>query len=505
MSGYPCRLILCLPLWWIVSAHAAPELPIWAAASWRNDIATVRAHIAAGTNIDTLDDWTGKTALHYAAEYGHLEIAGLLLANGADANRRDDDQATPLYFAAVGGFVDVARLLLVYGADINARDKARETPMDGAVFFGHMNVANVFREHLRITRYNYDTRFHLEASALTAGMYGFLNKKKRIESRLFQLQASSDLVHWRLMKLFDTSRPPFTYSESRLTQFSRRFFRLRPFTMPLNPPVNRIYPDYESYKAGPIDGTLDGVASEWIPANFVVNPGFEVVEEGQRGEGTFIIGDITYAQFAEVGNGKWDGEKDHFSSIAVGWNNDGIQITIVVDDDLHHHTKGDADEGDAVRLLFTDGDRNEIIGEYMFALVEPYLGDRFLYNRDTMANTVKGSMVGHAKQLSGMGGFDAVIRRTQKTLASDGLGHPNTGTTVYELWFSPGAIGAEALKQNFVFGLGIAVIDSDPDAPGKQGWSGWGPDSVVFEKNTGEVALITLVGDPEENAGDRGE
>ena len=114
-------------------------------------------------------------------------------------------------------------------------------------------------------------------------------------------------------------------------------------------------------------------------------------------------------------------------------------------------------------------------------------------------------MVGHAKQLSGMGGFDAVIRRSQKTLASDGLGHPNTGTTVYELWFSPGAIGAEALKQNFVFGLGIAVIDSDPDAPGKQGWSGWGPDSVVFEKNTGEVALITLVGDPEENAGDRGE
>ena len=84
MSGYPCRLILCLPLWWIVSAHAAPELPIWAAASWRNDIATVRAHIAAGTNIDTLDDWTGKTALHYAAEYGNLEIAELLLNNGAD-------------------------------------------------------------------------------------------------------------------------------------------------------------------------------------------------------------------------------------------------------------------------------------------------------------------------------------------------------------------------------------------------------------------------------------
>ena len=94
------RYILCLPLWWVVSALAAPELPLWAAASWRNDIATVRAHIAASTKIDSVDDWTGKTALHYAAEYGHLEIAELLLANGANVNHRDDDKATPLYFAA---------------------------------------------------------------------------------------------------------------------------------------------------------------------------------------------------------------------------------------------------------------------------------------------------------------------------------------------------------------------------------------------------------------------
>ena len=485
------RFFLCLPFWWIVSAQAGPELPIWAAASWRNDIETVKEHIADGTDVDTVDDWTGKTALHYAAEYGHLEIAGLLLANGADVNRRDDDQATPLYFAAVGGFVEVARLLLVYGADINARDKARETPMDGAVFFGHMNVVDVFREYLRITRYSYDTRFRIEATALAPGMYGFLNKKKRIESRLFQLQASSDLVHWRPMKLFDTSRPPFTYKESKLTEYSRRFFRLRPFTMPPDPPVNRIYPEYESFEAGTVSGTLDGVASEWVVANFVVNPGFEVVEEGQRGKGTFAPDHVTYAQFAEVGEGKWDGDKDHVTSIAVGWNNDGVQITIVVEDDLHHHTKGDADQGDAVRLLFTDADRNEITGEYVFALVEPYRGDQFLYDRNTMANTVKGSVVGHAKQLAGEGGFDAVIRRTQKTV------HPNTGTTVYELWFSPGAIGAEALKQTVVFGLGVAVIDSDPDAPGKQGWSGLGPDSVVSETNPAETALITLVGDPE--------
>jgi hypothetical protein len=185
------RFFLCLPLWWIVSAQAGPELPIWAAASWRNDIDTVKAHIVDGTNIDTVDDWTGKTALHYAAEYGHLEIAELLLANGANVNRRDDDKATPLYFAAVGGFVDVARLLLDYGADINARDKARESPMDGAVFFGHMNVADLFQSFMGIVEYDMADRFRLEATALTSGWYGFLRKKKKVDSRLFGRQKCS--------------------------------------------------------------------------------------------------------------------------------------------------------------------------------------------------------------------------------------------------------------------------------------------------------------------------
>ena len=263
--------------------------------------------------------------------------------------------------------------------------------------------------------------------------------------------------------------------------------------MPSEPPVNRIYSTYESFEAKPIDGTFDGLDSEWATADFVVNPGFEVVGDGQRAKGTFTFDDLTYAQFAEVDEGKWDGDKDHVISIAVGWNTDGIQLTIVVEDDLHHHTKEGADEGDAVRLLFTDASRGEVTGEYLFALVEPYLGDETLYDKNTMSNTVKGSVVGHTKQLAGNGEFDVVILRTQKTI------HPNTGTTVYELWFSPGAIGAEVLEQGFAFGLGVAVIDSDSDAPGKQGWSGWGPDSVVLETNPGETALITLVGDPSDD------
>ena len=490
------RFFLCLPLWWIVSAQAGPELPIWAAASWRNDIETVKAHIVDGTNIDTVDDWTGKTALHYAAEYGHLEIAELLLANGANVNRRDDDKATPLYFAAVGGFVDVARLLLDYGADINARDKAKESPMDGAVFFGHMNVADLFQSFMAIVEYDMDDHFRLEATALTSGWYGFLRKKKRVDSRLFQVQASFDLVNWRTAKVFDTGKAPFIFRGSKTITYGRRFFRLRPYTIPLEPPFNRIDPNYELFEAQQIDGNLDGQAHELFKSEYVYNPGFEVVSEGQRGQSTYLSGQLTYAQFAESNDGNWEGISDHTVSIGLGWNPEGIHLIVVVEDDMHHHTKEEADQGDAVHLLFTDAYREEVKSEYLFALAEPYMGDDFLYEKGMLGDTIKGSRVGYAEQISGRGSFDVVMFRTQKTI------YPHTGTTIYEMSFSPEAIGLESLQKNVKFGLGVAVIDSDPDAPGLQGWSGWGPESVVLETNPAETALITLGGS---RGGDGGE
>jgi len=496
MFRYLSRFFLCLPLWWIVSVHAGPELPIWAAASWRNDIATIKAHIDAGTNIDTVDDWTGKTALHYAAEYGHLEIVELLLVNGANVNRRDDDKATPLYFAAVGGFVDVARLLLDYGADINARDKARESPMDGAVFFGHMNVADLFQSFMAIVEYNMDDHFRLEATALISGWYGFLSKKKRVDSRLFQVESSFDLLNWRTAKVFDTGKAPFIFKDSRTIRYGQRFFRLRPYTIPLEPPFNRIDPNYELFEAQQIDGNLDGQAHELFKSEYVYNPGFEVVSEGQRGQNTYLSGQLTYSQFAEFNDGDWEGASDHSVSIGLGWNPEGIHLIVVVEDDVHHHTKEEADQGDAVHLLFTDAYREEVKSEYLFALAEPFWGDDFLYKKGMLGDTINGSRVGYAEQISGGGNFDVVMFRTQKTI------YPHTGTTIYEMSFSPEAIGLESLQKNVKFGLGVAVIDSDPDAPGLQGWSGWGPESVVLETNPAETVLITLGG---HKGGDGGE
>ncbi len=54
--------------------------------------------IAAGADLNARQK-DGKTALHYAAQYGPAEALRLLLAAGADATLRDANGQTPLDLA----------------------------------------------------------------------------------------------------------------------------------------------------------------------------------------------------------------------------------------------------------------------------------------------------------------------------------------------------------------------------------------------------------------------
>lgn len=49
-------------------------------------------------------DTEGRTALHYAAGYGHDQCVDLLLSNGADVRVRDATGEVPLHFAAIHGY-----------------------------------------------------------------------------------------------------------------------------------------------------------------------------------------------------------------------------------------------------------------------------------------------------------------------------------------------------------------------------------------------------------------
>ena len=52
--------------------------------------------------------------------HGHVDVAKVLIQNGADVNAVDEDKWTALHFAAENGHVDVAKVLIQNGADVNA-------------------------------------------------------------------------------------------------------------------------------------------------------------------------------------------------------------------------------------------------------------------------------------------------------------------------------------------------------------------------------------------------
>ncbi len=177
-------------------------------AARKGNIEAVKKHIANGKQdfFNSIDvnaaDVLDKTALHYAAAWGRIQIAELLIANGADVNTKsvtgrtpldianknnkseiadllrchggkhgtihgaaldgdieavkeflaaatnvnamDDVGQTPLHFAADK---EIAELLIAKGADVNAKDQDDETPLDWAIHSKLTEIADLLRKH----------------------------------------------------------------------------------------------------------------------------------------------------------------------------------------------------------------------------------------------------------------------------------------------------------------------------------------------------------------------
>ena len=60
----------------------------------------------------------GQTCLHFAALWGHTEIARLLIQRGADVLTTNQYGATPLHWCAEYGTNEVGELLLDAGAEV---------------------------------------------------------------------------------------------------------------------------------------------------------------------------------------------------------------------------------------------------------------------------------------------------------------------------------------------------------------------------------------------------
>ena len=87
-----------------------------------------------------------RTALHWAAEKGFLDVVKALLQHGAAPNIYDTDRNTALHLSAKKGHTTVVKALLGAGADSSAKDKFGLTPADLAAKHHHEDTANVLND-----------------------------------------------------------------------------------------------------------------------------------------------------------------------------------------------------------------------------------------------------------------------------------------------------------------------------------------------------------------------
>ena len=98
-------------------------------------------------------DEKGSTVLHRSCLSGQLEMARLLMENGAELELRDDRGWTCLHYAAFGGHVDVVNFLINSCVDVTAMSQEGQLAIDvakgeGIVFLLASAILRAGKEHL---------------------------------------------------------------------------------------------------------------------------------------------------------------------------------------------------------------------------------------------------------------------------------------------------------------------------------------------------------------------
>merc|ERR1711879_663274 len=119
-------------------------------------VAVVELLLRKGVAVNNGDD-TFRTALHHACRRAnaqkspeqdalHGEIVDLLLRNGADVEARDHNGCTALMFAVSNSVTDIIVIkLLNASAELNIRDYHGNTPMDYAFMMGNGDLVELMR------------------------------------------------------------------------------------------------------------------------------------------------------------------------------------------------------------------------------------------------------------------------------------------------------------------------------------------------------------------------
>ncbi|WP_374699004.1 ankyrin repeat domain-containing protein [Wolbachia endosymbiont (group B) of Limnophora tigrina] len=109
------------------------------------DINVTKLLLEEGADID-IKDQNENTLLHLAASNGHTDIVKLLMEKGSDLSVVNKEGNTSLHLAASNGHTDIVKLLMEKGSDLSSMNKDGDTPLSTAFYNNHTKIVKCLME-----------------------------------------------------------------------------------------------------------------------------------------------------------------------------------------------------------------------------------------------------------------------------------------------------------------------------------------------------------------------
>ena len=197
------------------------------------DTAGVQAELDKGVDPNAPGGGSGVTPLHWAAMWGHTEVAELLIGIGAHVDRTDNSGNIALHYAALGaGFKQtkrgdqkgVAELLIANGANVNVRRGDGKTPLDRANDSGGVELADLLREHGGKTSEELALIPRLEYGK---NQWPFTVSFTAVEGSTYVFQASGDLKNWSKVEEVNGTGGEVKVTDLREAIFQKQYYRVK--------------------------------------------------------------------------------------------------------------------------------------------------------------------------------------------------------------------------------------------------------------------------------------